>query len=49
LTCFRKMLWCQISWETVPWEPICSMRTKRHADSEADSPFSRFCKRTCEW
>ena len=44
-TVVRKMLKYQISWNSVQWEPSCSMRTDWRTDrhDEAVSRFSQFC------
>jgi len=42
-TNFRRILWYQISWKSVWWEPSYSMRTDRR--DEAASRLSQFCAR----
>jgi hypothetical protein len=45
---FRKTFKCQISRQSVQWEPSCSMWTDRRADRHdvANSRFSQFRERT---
>ena len=45
-TDLRKILKIQISWESIQWEPSCSMGTYRH--DNANSRFSQFCKCACK-
>jgi ribonuclease HI len=48
---FLKIFKYHISWNSVQWEPSCSLRTVRRTDKheEANSSFSQFCDRAWKW